>query len=930
VAGGVASAPARPASPVTADLGWSLVVGGLALVAYVRTLAPGLTADADTALFQFIGRALGVAHNPGYPLYTLLTHGVSWLPFGSLAYRINLFSAVCAATAVALSFLVARGLGAGRLPAASGSLGLAFGPVYWSQAVIAEVYGLHAALVAGVLLAAVTWARTRRAGAYFTGVALFALGLGHHTTIVGFAPGLAAHALMTDRRFVLRRATVALTTGILAAGLLQYGFVLVRSRAPGAYVESPARSLGELTGVMTGRQFQDRLFAFDRRSVLGTRVPELVRRVVIPELTFPGVLLALTGAHWLCCRRRAEAVALVSGAAIVGAFAASYSVVDTPVFLIPSLLVLWILAAVGGERLVAVSRRSRPVFVVACGCLAALPGWQAARNLRTVDRSHDTATAVRLDALFDALPSGAGIVSEDFRVNRLVQFKRLGDESGAGRSVRPLPANAEAVREHLAGGRAVVAFPKSAAMLRAAGFDVAYRPVPLAPQPLERWLARRRPGTVVAIAVPGRQAQPFAARAAAALGRIGVPALAGARPSTSIVIVGVGGTRRGALVEAGWRDIDLSRDRGEAVGATGTRAPAAFTAWSRAAEAGIRVGDRDVVRTAAAGAVLAAWDRAGRLTHAAVLPEADGFAVPFAAGPLSLHRVLGPRPAIALVPQSWVEVAPVLASGSAAIQVPARGVVVLHAAGDAALAPRVTEQWPERGTARAAIDITSDAAALAGAVRDGAPARSSTHRVRVELRAGDAPASVILAFGGVPAAATATVVPGAGAGTPAGMSSVNVADLLRTPEAGTEQLLMGRDDQSQLIGTGWSEVEADAAGPFRWLRAARARLVLPTRAPSVTRVQVLALLDDPTARTLGLRIGSVETPGQPLGPGWRQYEWPLPPGSLCGGVHEAEVVVRGAPEDPRREAAATIPRIAIGEIRLIEASGGGMPCGGGF
>src|SRR4051794_16344888 len=76
------------------DAWWSAGTGIAALLVYIRTLAPGLTDDVDTAMFQFIGRVLGVAHNPGYPLFVLLTHGFSWVPIGSLAYRINLFSAL--------------------------------------------------------------------------------------------------------------------------------------------------------------------------------------------------------------------------------------------------------------------------------------------------------------------------------------------------------------------------------------------------------------------------------------------------------------------------------------------------------------------------------------------------------------------------------------------------------------------------------------------------------------------------------------------------------------------------------------------------------------------------------------------------------------------------------------------------------------------
>lgn len=39
----------------------------------------------------------GVPHPPGYPLYTMIVHGFTTVvPFGSPAFRANLFSAICA------------------------------------------------------------------------------------------------------------------------------------------------------------------------------------------------------------------------------------------------------------------------------------------------------------------------------------------------------------------------------------------------------------------------------------------------------------------------------------------------------------------------------------------------------------------------------------------------------------------------------------------------------------------------------------------------------------------------------------------------------------------------------------------------------------------------------------------------------------------
>src|SRR5687768_12349856 len=145
-----------------ADLVWAVAVGAAAFVVYLRTLAPGLVAVVDTPMFQFIGRVLGVPHNPGYPLYVLLTYPFSYLPIGSLAYRINLFSAIFGALTVSLAFLIARRLGCRRIVSAAAALGMAFGHIFWSQSLIAEVYTLDSAIIAGMLLALLAWGQTGR------------------------------------------------------------------------------------------------------------------------------------------------------------------------------------------------------------------------------------------------------------------------------------------------------------------------------------------------------------------------------------------------------------------------------------------------------------------------------------------------------------------------------------------------------------------------------------------------------------------------------------------------------------------------------------------------------------------------------------------------------------------------------------------------
>jgi hypothetical protein len=122
-----------------------LEASGVALVLLVlyALTAPRTVALEDDGLFILSSYFLGVEHPPGYPLHTLLGKLFTYLPIGSVAYRVHLLSAVLGALSCAALWLCARLLIPGRLPAYVAALGLGFSRVFWSQAIIAEVYTLN-------------------------------------------------------------------------------------------------------------------------------------------------------------------------------------------------------------------------------------------------------------------------------------------------------------------------------------------------------------------------------------------------------------------------------------------------------------------------------------------------------------------------------------------------------------------------------------------------------------------------------------------------------------------------------------------------------------------------------------------------------------------------------------------------------------------
>ena len=126
---------------------------------YAATAAPSVATLFDDSLeFQVVAPTLGIAHPSGYPLYTLLGKLATLLiPFRDAAGRLNLFSALCAAAAVGILYLVAAKLAGNRAAAAVATIAFAISPAWWSQATIAEVYALHGLLVALFIYCLLRW-----------------------------------------------------------------------------------------------------------------------------------------------------------------------------------------------------------------------------------------------------------------------------------------------------------------------------------------------------------------------------------------------------------------------------------------------------------------------------------------------------------------------------------------------------------------------------------------------------------------------------------------------------------------------------------------------------------------------------------------------------------------------------------------------------
>ncbi len=131
-----------------------LVRGGLVCTAvlfgalYFFTLAPGLL-PADNGEFQLIAAQLGVAHPPGFSLYTLLAHLTTRLPIGdTAAYRVNLLSLFTSTAVLLLVYQTVWDMTKRVWAAATAVLALGTATTFWAQATTANIRSLTALFAA--------------------------------------------------------------------------------------------------------------------------------------------------------------------------------------------------------------------------------------------------------------------------------------------------------------------------------------------------------------------------------------------------------------------------------------------------------------------------------------------------------------------------------------------------------------------------------------------------------------------------------------------------------------------------------------------------------------------------------------------------------------------------------------------------------------
>lgn len=311
----------------------------LALTLYILTLAPDVLTT-DNAEYQFVAHRLGVAHPPGFALYTLLGKLFTLLPLNNPAWRVNLYAAVTGALTLALIARTVQRLTGSMWGGLAAALALGVAPTFWAQSTTANIRGLTAFFTAWCFDALVAFGQaqqqektSRRSLAWF---ALgLGLGIGHHFSIAFLLPAFGLYLLIADPALVrqprrwLQPGLIFLSTFVVLA------YFPIRGAMGAVQAPDHLTTLDGFLEHVLARGFGGDMFAFLRWGVLPHRFT-ILGDILVFQFGRPLLVAAGLGTLALLWRERRSFLLFALGFGLFFFLVATYRAPQTVEYLMPA------------------------------------------------------------------------------------------------------------------------------------------------------------------------------------------------------------------------------------------------------------------------------------------------------------------------------------------------------------------------------------------------------------------------------------------------------------------------------------------------------------------------------------------------------------------------------------------------------------------
>ncbi|MHC4725214.1 MAG: protein O-mannosyl-transferase family, partial [Planctomycetota bacterium] len=337
-----------------------------AAILYIVTCAPGPLWQ-DSGHYQYrifhndIQGTLGLALS--HPLYILIGIAIKYIPFGDLAFKINLLSAIAGAVTIANIFLLVRLWTGKSVAALISTLTLAISHTFWLHTAIAEVYTLYTAFFSVELLMIFQYCRTKNIKFLYFLALLNGLAMAIHMWAI-----LALSCYIATLLVLLTKKKVALSHLLLCIllwciGASAYIFLIIKNMIDTGDVCST------LASAFFGNNWQSSVLNFS----LSLKLIKENLILIAYNFPTPNIILFLIAFFGLkkTLQFRNFFYILLSMLILYFIFAFRYTVPDRFAFFIPFYLLVSIFIGFGVQMLV--TRIEKPILYCIILILALMP-----------------------------------------------------------------------------------------------------------------------------------------------------------------------------------------------------------------------------------------------------------------------------------------------------------------------------------------------------------------------------------------------------------------------------------------------------------------------------------------------------------------------------------------------------------------------------
>jgi hypothetical protein len=261
----------------------------ISFIIFLKTMNP-TSFGYDTTWFHIQVAELSVGQTTGFPLAFLLGKLFTFLPFGTVAYRLNIFSVFWgAATVTVFVMIISNLLKKEYYIALVSTLFFSFFRFFWVGTNRFEVYTLHTFLVGLIILFGIYWLQSKKNKYLYLYCLFIGLSLTNHPMSLFLLPAFVLFPVFVDWREVFKLKKVFIIIALIAVPLLLYLYIPIRSFQGYGDIKTLHQFIDYITGSQWKQQLGFKSFAIIKKQMYGYFYP------LKSDLNIPALIILIVG-----------------------------------------------------------------------------------------------------------------------------------------------------------------------------------------------------------------------------------------------------------------------------------------------------------------------------------------------------------------------------------------------------------------------------------------------------------------------------------------------------------------------------------------------------------------------------------------------------------------------------------------------------------